>query len=183
MIVIGTFKARFCLLLTTVLAGVAFGTAQSGQSAVPLAPVPPQILAAKKVFISNVPGEQFYSPRNAEDDPYRPYSQFYASLKSWGYYELVPAPSDADLILEIRLSGRPVLTSATVQAPVFEVFLEVTVLDPKTHAVLWWLTERLQGANRKATGEKNYNQAMTNLVNDLKKLVGQPAAATSDTKK
>jgi hypothetical protein len=183
MIVARISKTGYGLLLTTVLAATTFGAPQVGPNTAQLAPVPPQILAAKKVFISNVPGEQFSSPRNAEDDLYRPYNQFYALLKGWGYYELVSAPGDADLILEIRLSGRPVLNNATVQAPVFEVYLEATLRDPKTQAVLWWLSERLQGANRKATGEKNYNQAMTNLVNDLKTLVGQPPAATSDAKR
>jgi len=176
-------KATFCLLWTTLLAGTILAAQQSGQSTVPPGPVPPQILAAKKIFISNVPGEQFRFPRNAEDDPYRPYNQFYASLKTWGYFELASAPADADLVLEIRLSARPVLSSATVQAPVHEAYFEVTVRDPKTQVGLWWLAERLQGANRAATGEKNYNQAMAKVVNDLKRLVGQPASMTGDTSK
>jgi len=175
-------RATLSFLVAVVLDG-ALLAAQGTPPAISPAPVPPQVLAAKKVFISNVPGELFYFPRNAEDDPYRPYNQFYASLKSWGYYELVSAPADADLILEIRLSGRPVLTSATVQGRVPEVYFDVTVRDPKTQVVLWWLAERLQEATRVATGEKNYNQAMTNLVNDLKKLVGQSGAPAGGTNK
>ena len=176
----------FTLLMLSACAsaGAAPNTArQSTGTGASVAPVPTQILAAKKVFISNVPGEVFYFRRDAEDDPYRPYNQFYAELKNWGYHELVSAPTDADLILEVRLSGRPVLSSATRQAPVNAAYLEVTVRDPKTQAVLWWLAERLEGANRVATGEKNYNTAMTNLVNDWKKLLGQPIDQTSNIKK
>jgi len=59
----------------------------------------------------------------------------------------------------------------------------LTVRDPKTQAVLWWFAERVQGANRPATGEKNYNEAMTNLVNDVKKAIGQYSAGAANAKK
>jgi hypothetical protein len=181
--VVKIFKTCFCLFSAIILAGAALVAQPPNDRTVPQAPVPAQILTAKKIFISNVPGEIFYYPRNAEDDPYRPYNQLYASLKSWGYHELVSSPADADLILEIRLSGRPVMSNATTQAPVHAAYLEMTVRDPKTQIVLWWLAERLQGANRPSTGEKNYNQAMMNLVNDWKKLVGQPAVPGGNSKK
>jgi hypothetical protein len=41
----------------------------------------------------------------------------------------------------------------------------------------------VQGANRPATGEKNYNEAMTNLVNDVKKAIGQYSAGPANAKK
>jgi len=147
------------------------------------APLPSQLLTGKKVFISNVPGALFSSPRTAEDDPYRPYNQFYASMKNWGYYELVSAPAEADLIFEISLTDRPTLGNAMVQSSFRLAYLDLTVRDPKTQVVLWWFAERLQGANRPATGEKNYNQAMTSLVNDVKKVVGQYATGPADAKK
>jgi hypothetical protein len=164
-------------------AGPALSAQQVNQSPVPPAPVPSQVLTGKKVFISNVPGALFSSPRTAEDDPYRPYNQFYASIKNWGYYELVPAPAEADLILEISLVDRPTLGNALVQSSIRLAYLDLTVRDPRTQVVLWWFAERLQGANRPATGEKNYNQAMTNLVNDVKKAAGQYAAGPADAKK
>jgi hypothetical protein len=135
------------------------------------------------VFISNVPGELFSSPRTAEDDPYRPYNQFYASIKDWGYYELVPTPAEADLIFEIGLVDRPILVNALVQSSVRLPSFDLTVRDPKTQVVLWWFAERVQGANRPATGEKNYRQAMVNLVNDVKKVIGQYAPGPAHAKK
>jgi hypothetical protein len=175
-----TLHMTLAVILTT---GLSLWAQQVGQSPLPPAPLPSQLLAGKKVFISNVPGALFLSPRNAEDDPYRPYNQFYASLKSWGYYELVPAPADADLIFEINLSDRPTLGNAMVQSSVRLAYLDLTVRDPKTQAVLWWFAERVQGANRPATGEKNYNEAMTNLVNDVKKAIGQYSAGPANAKK
>jgi hypothetical protein len=176
------FRVSLCWLLAACLTGT-LAAQQPALSTVPAAPVPAQILAGKKVFVSNVPGALSFYPRNAEDDPNRPYNQFYAELKNWGYYELVPAPADADLILEISLSNERMMSSASQQVPVHQAHFDLTVRDPKTQVVLWWLAERLEGANRAATGEKNYHQAMTNLVNDLKKLVGQPATPSGDTKK
>ena len=175
-----TLHMTLAVILTT---GLSLWAQQVGQSPLPPAPLPSQLLAGKKVFISNVPGALFLSPRNAEDDPYRPYNQFYASLKSWGYYELVPDPADADLIFEINLADRPTLGNAMVQSSVRLAYLDLTVRDPKTQAVLWWFAERVQGANRPATGEKNYNEAMTNLVNDVKKAIGQYSAGPANAKK
>ena len=31
-----------------------------------------------------------------------PYNEFYEHMKSWGKYQLVQAPADADLVFEIR---------------------------------------------------------------------------------
>ena len=67
------------------------------------APVPSQIAAAKKVVISNagndIPSAYFLDWLG---NPDRTYNQFYSACKSWGRFELVPSPSDADLVFEIR---------------------------------------------------------------------------------
>ena len=168
------------VILTT---ASALSAQQVNQGPIPPAPVPSQLLTGKRIFISSVPGASFSSPRTAEDDPYRPYNQFYASIKNWGYYELVSTPAEADLIFEISLVDRPTLGNALVQSSIRLPYLDLTVRDPKTQVVLWWFAERLQGANRPATGEKNYNQAMTNLVNDVKKVVGQYAAGPANARK
>jgi hypothetical protein len=180
-----TFESAMLHMTVAVIlaAGSDLLAQQGNQSPIPPAPMPSQLLTGKKVFVSNVPGALFSSPRTAEDDPYRPYNQFYASIKNWGYYELVPAPAEADLIFEVSLVERPTMGNALAQSSFRLVYLDLTVRDPRTHVVLWWFAERLQGANRPATGEKNYNQAMTNLVNDVKKAVGQYAAGPANANK
>ena len=32
------------------------------------------------------------------------YNEFYAAMKSWGRYELVSSPADADMVFEIRFA-------------------------------------------------------------------------------
>src|SRR6266576_7247326 len=65
------------------------------------APLPMQIFTARKVFISNAGGDTlgYYS-----GGPARAYDKLYAVLKGWGRYELVAAPGDAELVLEISFA-------------------------------------------------------------------------------
>lgn len=95
-------------------------------------------------------------------------------MKNWGKYELVSAPADADLVFEI---GSVFLTGPAMNGDSRAMFLvRLTVLDLKTHVVLWTLTEQVQGWNRKATGLKNFDQAVGKLVDDVKKLTAAPAS-------
>jgi hypothetical protein len=134
--------------------------AQTPQDPAP-APIPAQIVAAKRVFISNASGESGV-PAGVPD---LTYNEFYAAIKSWGRYEIVAAPADADLVFEIRFVMQPQLT--------------VTILDPKTHTVLWAFTEGVQQAAQQKTGRKYFDEAMANIVNDVKKLTALPTASAS----
>jgi hypothetical protein len=144
----------------------------------PPGPVPPQIASAHKAFISNAGGESF---ENVIDQtvfnggPDRPYNQFYASMKNWDRYELVPTPGDADLIFEISW----VLSDTGLKLPVLGQ-LRLAVIDPKTHATLWNFTEYVRGAMLLSNRDKNFDQAMTTIANRMKLLATQslaPAAA------
>jgi hypothetical protein len=48
----------------------------------------------------------------------------------------------------------------------------LTIVDRNSHFALWSLTEPVQGAFRKATWLKNFDQSLGNLMDDLKKLAG-----------
>jgi hypothetical protein len=150
------------------------GSFLRAQEAAPAAPVPPRIASAKKAFISNA-GEQ----RNPSGDLYfsggpdRAYNQFYAAMKDWGRYELVPDPADADLVLEIRL--------ADVQSVYNE--LKLVLLDPRTHVTLWTFSEHADAAGRQKTRDASFDQAISRISDDLKKLVAGPSAAPGVGKK
>jgi hypothetical protein len=152
------------------LAGLLTGQQLKGPAP---APVPPQIAAAQKVFISNAGGESFENvidslPFNGGPD--RPYNQFYASMKNWGRYEPVPSPSEADLVFEVSWA----LTDTGLKLPVLGE-LRVVVIDPKTHITLWNFTEYVRGAMLLGNRDKKFDQAMTTIVNRLKNLVISPA--------
>jgi hypothetical protein len=152
-------------------------TAQQS-AAPPAAPVPSQIPAARKVFISNAGGESFETvfPQTVfSGGPDRPYNQCYAAMKEWGRYELVSTPAEADLVLEVSWA----LTDTGLRLPVLGQ-LRLIVIDPKTHITLWNFTEYVRGAMLLGNRDKNFDQTMTTIVNRMKVLAnpGPPAGAS-----
>jgi hypothetical protein len=172
-------RSRFFVVAATFLS-VRAGPAQVPY-AVPPAPVPSQIASAKKVFVSNAGADgTSYAALKRGGDPQQPYDSLYAAMKIWGRYELVDAPSDADLVFAIRFTA-PLTDCGTLAA--YSPQLELTILETKSHYLLWTVAEPVEGAVRKATWEKNFGQGMSNLLDDLKKLSGQPAAKVEDPRK
>jgi len=156
--------------------GLALGAnAQQPKSSAP-APVPPQILAAHKVFVSNGGGESFETVIGQtvfNGGPDRPYNQFYEAMKDWGRYELVPSPADADLVFEVSWA----LADTGLRLPVL-CQLRLIVIDPKTQITLWTFTQYVRGAVLLGNRDKNFDQAMTTVVNHLKVLAAPSAAAS-----
>lgn len=147
---------------------------------VPLAPVPIQIATAKKAFISNVGGESFetvFDQAVFNGGPDRPYNQFYAAMRGWGHYELVPSPADADLILVVRW----VLSDTGLKLPVLGL-IEVDMVDPKTHVTLWTLREYVRGALLLGNRDKNFDHAMNTIVDRARKLAEGSRETTEATK-
>jgi hypothetical protein len=181
---LGIFRMGFAIGLFSVSV---FGGQQTKEVA---APVPEQMVTAKRVFISNAGGESVLFPSDFSGTPDRAYNQFYAAIKSWGRYELVPAPAEADLVLEIRLTapiGRVDVTNGDGSSWTDPQF-RLVILDPKTHVGLWTFIEHIHWAYTHATRgknldqaiaiyrsevknrDKNFDQAMANMVADVKKL-------------
>ena len=86
-------------------------------------------------------------------------------MKSWGKYELTPAPADADLVFEIRFASG-----------ISDSQLCLSIVDPKTHVVLWPFIQHVQSSSRETARRKNFDQAMSDLVDDVKKVTSSPAA-------
>jgi hypothetical protein len=86
-------------------------------------------------------------------------------MKSSGGYELVGAPGDADLVLDV---------SVIPSAVTWEFKLEI--LDPKTRIVLWTVYEPVKIVGLQKTRDKNFDATIDKLVGDLKALSAQPAA-------
>jgi hypothetical protein len=140
---------------------------QKDPAPVPAAPVPAQILTAKRVFISNL-GAEFDFKNEFTGGPNRYYNQFYTAMKDWGRYELVATPAEGDLIFEIHLTHLDAETAAAYW-PVFK----LVIVDPKSHVVLWAFTEYLPLALRKGHRDENFDKAMNKVVEDIKQLVDQ----------
>jgi len=155
-------RGSLCIVLAVVLLSTpSLGAPQPPDP--PSAPKPSQIFDAKKIFISNA------SPATSKSfgGPDRTYDVFYANMKSWGQYELVSAPADADLIAEIGYVAEPRSDE-----------MRLAIVDPKTHVVLWAFAEYIQVVARKATVIKNIDTTVAALVTDLKHLVTAPATSS-----
>jgi len=159
--------------ITLALASMPSWGAQQ-QSEAGTARVPATIVSAKKVFISNAGGG--CSPWGNvifSGGPNRPYNQFYAALKGWGRYELVAAPADADLALEISFTC-PVEGTNTADGgsglPTSAPQLRLVILDVKTHVTLWGITEHVELAILQSNRDKNLDRTMRKLVDGLKHL-------------
>jgi len=143
----------------------------------PAAPVPKLITSAKKIFIANMGADNFSeSAFRKLQDPARPYNAFYAEMKSWGHYDIVDSPGEAELIFEIGFTA-PIIQegqSAVTYGPQFD----LAIVDAKTHVRLWTLDGPVDPAFRKATFEKNLAEGMNLLMEGLKKLCTPIAVGT-----
>lgn len=145
---------------------------------VPPAPIPEQILSAKRVFVANAGGdERPYRVPQFSGGPDRAYDEFYAEMKTWGRFELVSAPADADLIFEIGFSSFEYEEKGTLENPHYDPQLRLLIRDPKTNAVLWGLTEHVEGALMKGNHDKNFSEALSRLVAEVRR-IATPSAAT-----
>ena len=143
------------------------------------APIPAQILTAKKVFIANGGGDESrYETVSYSGGPDRAYNEFYAAMKAWGRYELVAAPGDADLVFEIRwtifqLQRERVLAD---DSPASDSQFRFVIRDAKTHETLWGLTEHAQGAVLQGNRDKNFEEALAAVVAEVQRIAGPVAA-------
>jgi len=130
----------------------------------PAAPIPVQIPAARQIFISNVPGINL----NLAGGPTRTYDQFYAAVTGLQKYQLASSPAAADLVFEISIARQIDAADGGVQ-------LRLVMVDPKTNVPLWTIGQHIEVAVRKATAERNFDNAMAQLLNQLKQVTSTDA--------
>jgi hypothetical protein len=159
------------VLAIIALVGAAAARAQNAKqtAAAPFdAPFPPAIAAGKTVFLSNAglspdPRDRILSSGKAVT---LPFSQFYQSMQSWARYQLVDSPSAADLVFEFSLTSN--YSWCTDPQNCQAALVEVVIYDAKTHFRLWTFDEPIFKAMLNSNFTKNINQAMSEMMADLK---------------
>lgn len=145
------------------------------QAAWPAAPVPPALMHAKTLFVSNAGADAGLFPEPFSGDPSRGYNELYGALKQSGKYQLVDDPSQADVVLELRLeapmgpSDANKMKGAADPMPQFRLM----IYDAKTHYVLWALSETIDYAILQKTHDHNFDQAVSNLLLAFEQLTGK----------
>jgi hypothetical protein len=149
-------RLRFvaCFVLFSAMAGLAQQPATT-----PAGPVPPAILAAKKIFLSNsgISSTVYSGGQN------RAYNQFYEALQGSGFFEMAGDPSDDDLVLELQLAN---------SGPGPDTF-RLLIYDRKTHFQLWTLLEPITVCARQKTCDTNFDDALLVLLLNFEKLAGK----------
>lgn len=159
----------------------AISTAQSKPTEAPTAPVPAQILSAKKIFIANAGEDEM-----AEGDPVfsggpdRAYNQFYAAVKNWGRFEIVGSPAEADLVLEVSQETQTVALGGKAGGSATPLF-ELEIIDPKTNVPLWAFHIHGEFGFGQANSDRNFDQAVNRLVLRFQTLLAP--ATPSDARK
>ncbi|HEY0704031.1 MAG TPA: hypothetical protein VGD60_14780 [Candidatus Acidoferrales bacterium] len=131
------------------------GSAFAQQEFAP-APIPSAIRSAKTAFISNASGQSIMPPGTSD----LAYNEFYAAIKTWGRYQLVGSPADADLILEIRF----------LRADGGDFEFRATVFEKKTHTILWAFSQSVPQSANTTKSRQLFDQAMRTLVDHLEQL-------------
>jgi hypothetical protein len=158
------FAATLLLLLLSRFTPLVSAQAQPPDTPAAAAPVPVQVLNAKRVFIANGAGDNDPGITKYTYGPDGLYNQFYADIKTVGRYDIASSPSDADVVLELKVEYAVYIHDFPY--PKFR----VDVRDPKTNVLLWSFTEPVNGAFLAKTGRKNVSQAVAKLADDLKKI-------------
>lgn len=170
----------FRLGSSLVLAAALLTTFTQAQNPAPQpAPIPPAILSAKTVFLSNGGADAGLFPHPFSGSTSRGYDEFYAALRSMNHYQLVSNPSDADLVFEFRLlaplgpSNADKSKGAADPLPT----VSVKIYDRPTHYVLWAFSEEIEGASFQQTHDRNFDEAIAHLAKDVENLT-TPKPAT-----
>lgn len=137
--------------------------------------VPPALLSAKSIFISNAGADSGLFPQPFSGDPSRGYMEFYSELKASGFYKIVDDPRQADLVLELQLTAPYGPSSANKQngasdpLPMFR----LVIYEAGTHYVLWALTTSIDPALIQKTHDRNFDQALERLLTDFEEVTGK----------
>jgi len=163
-------RRSLSLALALILAFTPLLRAQQSNTA---APVPPQIAAAHKIFVSNGGGSNYFNTFTGGPD--RAYNSLYAELKQSSRYLLVSAPADADLIFEIR-SIAPTVDTSTPDSPggiAYNPQLILSIQDPATHAVLWTTSANVRAIGTQSRRDRELDQSLEVVVDKLRLVTGE----------
>jgi hypothetical protein len=160
------------LTLVGLVASPAIGA--EAVSALPAAPVPIQVLSAKKVFLSNLGADAeatvaFLYIAN----PDAAYNGFFAAMKSLGQYDVTATPGESDLIMEFRVTAAQLTSGLVIQRLTY---LNLNVVDTKSHYVLWTLRSPLHVTKQI---DEDVKVSVATLINSMKSLTTIPKAPQS----
>jgi len=173
-----------CMVLVLVSTIALHASGQSTGAAAP--PV------VEKAFIADAGGDYGQFGFDAGHNTDRAYSVFFADMKKWGRYEIVPSPARADWAFQINVGNSshcvdvwvkddPNSTTETahpVKRVVNDFWVDVVMMDVKTMETRRRFVEHLRSSNLFSSYEAIFDRAVAALVDDLKEQLGEPKGKT-----
>ena len=107
-------------------------------------------------------------------------------MQSSGRFELVPAPAEADILLEIRFTvpqaEQSVMKGSSIGTP-YDPQFRLEIRDPKSNALLWGLTQHAQWAILQGNRDRNFDQALARVVVEVERVAAPPQLPADNAKK
>jgi hypothetical protein len=149
------------------------------QAATAALPIPPAILNAKTVFLSNGGADGGLFPEPFSGDPNRAYFSLYSQLASAHLFQLVADPAEADLVMEIHLAAPNAPKDMNKQLGSADPlpYLRLVIYDRRSQFPLWIITEPIQWAMLQKTHDRNFDDALSNVVDDIQNVIHPASAA------
>jgi hypothetical protein len=140
-----------------------------------------RITAAKTIFLSNAGGNNYFNGE-IPGGPNISYSQLYASLQHWGYFQLVDSPAHADLIFQIHGTElAPNLVQASdghhVIAQQHQPRLELSILEPSSLVPIDTITTAAGRGTDIPKGTRAFAQSIEWLTYQVSTRVSSPPLA------
>lgn len=156
-------KTVACIAALSFTTTILPGHAQTVPPSPPSTPLPGLVTSATKLFLGNA-GDQ----ENA--DCLRAYNDFYAGLGKLGRFQVVADPNAADMVLELHyeIDLGQALASNDSHKSVRQ--FRLVLLDPRSHTVLWSLTERTNYALLQKNRNSNLDETIATLLGDFDSL-------------
>ena len=129
------------------------------------APIPAPLLKGKRAFISYEIGDVTAFPSSYSGGPERAYAEFYEQMKTWGRYQLVDDPKDADLIFAVRFVDPPSIPHPQIR---------VGVMDSSARVSLWGFVEEVNFAFFKKHRDAAFTASVKLLITDVQSLLAPP---------
>jgi hypothetical protein len=140
---------------------------------IPEAPLSAVIANAKKVFLLDGQTNSQYLTKNGNA---LAFDTLYAGMKSWGKYELVDSPKDADIVIELQYrpysegsrSYYNAFTKTVQTRDAFGADFALVIYDAKSKEQLWSTTDDCGAARRVSNQQKEVIKSVGRLIDSLK---------------
>ena len=146
-------------------------------------PIPPELAHPGRIFVTNGNSDIARFSYTFTGDSARAYTEFYKALASQGGYELVGQPDEADLVLVVSTSTRPMFGYNGGDASASQPCLRILVIDRRTAIPIWTMIQPIDFAVFHKNRDKAFERAMHRLVGEFEAFTNRapqtaPQAAT-----